>query len=166
MMLIPESLVHALQPWNDYYSHSKGAAIVVTSLHVGGTLLAGGLAIAADRGTFRAMRLPIEERPRHLRDLADVHRLVLGGLTIVVISGLLLFASDVETFAGSWVFWTKMALIVVLLVNGLVMTRTERVLAGDPASASHAWTRLHRIASVSVTLWFLVLFAGVALANL
>lgn len=165
-MLIPESLVHALQPWNDYYSHSKGAAIVVTSLHVGGMLLAGGLAIGADRGTFRAMRFPVEERPRHLRDLADVHRWVLGGLVVVVVSGLLLFASDLETFAGSWVFWTKMALIAVLLVNGFVMTRTEQVLAGNPAASSPAWTRLHRIAVTSVALWFLVAFAGVALANL
>jgi hypothetical protein len=165
MMLVHESLIYALQPWNDFYSHSKAAEIIVTCLHVGGLLLAGGLAIGADRGTFRAMRYPVAERPRHLRDLADIHRWVLGGLAVVLVSGLLLFAADVETFAGSWLFWTKMALVLVLLVNGFVMTRTERVLAGNPVEASPAWRRLHRVAIASVSLWFVIAFAGVALVT-
>jgi hypothetical protein len=165
LMLPPESLVHALQPWNDYYSHSKAAEIIVTCLHVGGLLLAGGLAIGADRGTFRAMHYPIAERPRHLRDLADVHKWVLAGLALVLVSGLLLLAADVETFAGSWLFWTKMALVLVLLVNGFVMTRTERVLAGQPGATSPAWGRLHRVAIASVSLWFVIAFAGVALVT-
>jgi uncharacterized protein DUF6644 len=162
-MLVPESLVRALQPWNDFYSHSKAAEIIVTCLHVGGLLLAGGLAIGADRGTFRAMRYPVAERPHHLRDLADVHKWVLGGLAIVFVSGLLLFTADVETFAGSWLFWAKMALVLVLLVNGFIMTRTERVLAGNPGDASPVWRRLHRVAVASVSLWFVIAFAGVAL---
>ena len=122
-MSLPESIVQFLQPWNDYYSHSKGAETVVQFLHIGGLLLAGGLAISADRGTLRAMREAIAERPGHLRDLATVHRWVITGLVVVVLSGLALVTADIETFFGSWLYWTKMGLVGLLLINGLMMTR-------------------------------------------
>ncbi|HEY6828963.1 MAG TPA: hypothetical protein VI259_19015, partial [Gemmatimonadaceae bacterium] len=97
-MNVPESLVNLLKPWNEFYSHSKTAATVVIFLHVGGLLLAGGLAIAADRTTLRALRTPVGERTQFLRELGAVHRWVLTGLTIVVISGVLLLTADIETF--------------------------------------------------------------------
>ena len=118
---LPDFVVHLLKPWNHFYSHSKMAETVVQSLHIGGVLMAGGLAIAADRGTLRALRAPAPDRAFPMRELAAVHRWVLTGLTMVVISGLGMLAADIETFFGSWIYWTKMALFVVLLVNGLVI---------------------------------------------
>jgi hypothetical protein len=165
MIAPPEGLVNLLRPWNDYYSHSKTAETVVTFLHVGGMLLAGGLAIAADRGTIRALRMAAGDRPHHMRELGAVHRWVLTGLTVVVLSGLALFASDVETFWGSGIFWVKMAFVIALLVNGVVMTRTENALANDASESAPQWRTLHRVALASLVLWFIIAAFGVALVN-
>src|SRR3954466_12127392 len=122
MIAPPQALVSMLQPWNEFYAHSKLAETIVVFLHIGGILLAGGLAVAADRGSLRAMKIAAGERHHYTRELASVHRWVLAGLTLVIISGLALLASDIETFFGSWIYWIKMALFVLLLINGLGMT--------------------------------------------
>ena len=154
-----------LKPWNDFYGHSKVAETVVVFLHTGALLLAGGFAIAADRATLRSLRLTADARVQPLKELAAVHRWVITGLTIIVISGLALLASDIETFFGSWIFWLKMALVAALLINGLVMTRTEASLAKDAGDASPHWRSLRRTAVTSLTLWFTVTLLGVALSN-
>ncbi len=164
-MTPPETLVQLLKPWNDFYSHSKTTETIVLFLHIGGLLLAGGLAIAADRGTLRAVRIAAGERAVHLRELAAVHRWVLTGLTVVVLSGVALLTSDIETFFPSWIYWTKMAFVVLLLINGFMMTRVERSLETDPSEASPHWRALHRVAVSSLFLWFIITAFGVALAN-
>ncbi len=164
-MLVPDALVHALKPWSDFYSHSKMAATVVTFCHVAGLLLAGGLAIAADRGSLRALRLAAGERSHYMRELGSVHRWVLTGLTVVVLSGIALLTADIETFFGSWIFWTKMALVALLLLNGLRMTRAEDAIRRDASAESPHWQSLHRAAVTSLGLWFVIAAFGVALAN-
>jgi len=165
-MSLPESIVNFFQPWNDYYSHSKGAETVVQFLHIGGLLLAGGLAITTDRGTVRAVRGVLTDRSQHLRELAAVHRWVITGLVVVLISGLAMLAADIETFFGSWIFWTKMVLVAALLVNGLMMMRAETALAKDAVPASPAWGALRRGAIASLALWFIITALGVAIVNL
>ena len=165
-MLVPEALVNLLKPWNDYYSHSKAAETVVQFLHIGGLVLAGGLAMSADRGTLRALRIAAADRTHYTRELGAVHRWVLTGLTIVVASGVALLASDIETFFGSWVFWTKMGLVALLLLNGLQMTRIEAALRRDASDASPHWPQLRRTAITSLVLWFVITAFGVTLVNL
>jgi hypothetical protein len=162
---IGAALARIFEPWAHLYAGSKAIATVVTFGHIASLLMAGGLAVATDRATLRALRLAAAERGRHLEELGGVHRLVVAGLTLSVVTGLLLFASDVETFVGSWVFWLKMALIAVLLGNGLAMTKAERSLRVDAAESSPSWERLRRTAVTSVTLWYVITLAGVALAN-
>jgi hypothetical protein len=164
-MTPPDALVHLFKPWADFYSHSKLTVTIVQFLHIGGLLLAGGLAIAADRGTLRALRLAAADRHGHLRELAAVHRAVLTGLTIVVTSGVALFTADIETFFGSWLYWTKMSLVAVLLINGYVMTRAEHALRQDARDDAPQWKTLHRVAVSSLTLWLVIAAFGVALAN-
>jgi uncharacterized membrane protein len=159
------ALTRMLEPWAHLYADSKIVAMLVTFGHVASLLMAGGLAVATDRATLRALRLAASERGRHLDELAGVHRLVVGGLALSVVTGVLLFASDVETFVGSWIFWAKMALVIVLLVNGYLMTRAERAVRGDSAGSSPSWAHLRRTALVSVGLWYVITLAGVALAN-
>jgi hypothetical protein len=128
-------------------------------------LLGGGLAIASDRATLRALLLPAPERASQLRELAAVHRWVLTGLSLIVASGIALAAADIETFWASKVYWTKMVLVVALLFNGFVMTRSEQRLAADAGDTSPAWRTLRRVAISSLVLWFAIAILGVALVN-
>src|ERR1051326_4185397 len=98
------ALARLFEPWAHLYADSKLIATIVTFGHIAALLMAGGLAVATDRATLRALRLAAAERGRHLEDLSGVHRLVVGGLTLSVVTGILLFASDVETFIGLAVF--------------------------------------------------------------
>jgi uncharacterized membrane protein len=165
-MTLPESFVHLLKPWAEFYSHSKAAATIVTYVHVAGLLLAGGLAIAADRGTLRALRTSDSaDRARTLKELGAVHRWVLTGLTLIVVSGVALLAADIETFFGSWIYWTKMGLVVLLLINGFMMTRIEQSLEKDSTPSAPHWASLHRVAVTSLALWFTIALFGMALVN-
>jgi hypothetical protein len=128
-------------------------------------LLAGGFAIAADRATIRSMGTAVATRSAQLKELGATHRWVITGLTFVVLSGVALLTSDIETFWGSWIYWLKMFLVVVLLLNGYQMTRLESALELDPSETSPKWGALHRTALISLVLWFATTFVGVALAN-
>ena len=163
---VPEGLIDLVRPWADLYSGSKAIATIVTFAHVGGLLLAGGLAIAADRVTLRIHGFDAIDGARHLADLARTHRAVIGGLVVIALSGVLMLTADLETFLVSPVFWTKMTLVAALLANGYRMTRIERRLRSDEAPrAPILWKSLRSTAIVSLALWFAVAFLGVTLVN-
>jgi hypothetical protein len=164
-MTPPVALVNLLKPWADFYGDSKAAETIITFLHIGGLLLAGGLAIAADRGTIRALRHEAAERGGHLAELNAVHRWVVPGLGVVLLSGVALLTADIEAFWGSWIYWVKMALVVALLTNGFLMNRAEQALASDPSETSPHWRGLRRMALTSLVLWFTTAALGVALVN-
>src|SRR5436189_5675155 len=123
------ALARLAEPWNSLYSDSKAVSSAVLFLHLVPLLLAGGAALTADRATIRAARGSAEDRTRQLGDLARVHAVVLGGLALSFASGVLLFLADVDEFLGSPVFWVKQSLVGLLLLNGFMMTRTEKALA-------------------------------------
>jgi len=161
----PEALVRLVEPWSSFYSDSSLAQTLVTFGHLAGLLIGGGSAIAADRNTFRALAWKDVGRAHHLAELHHLHRLVLGALTAVVITGLLLLTADLETYWGSWIYWVKMGLFLSLLVNGAMMQRAERALRADSSAGAPAWAQLRATAAVSIALWLLTTFAGVALLN-
>lgn len=163
-MTPPAALLEFVEPWSRLYADSAAVATGVVFFHVAALLFAGGQAITLDRGTLRAWH---DEalRARHLGDLAAAHPLVIGGLVVSVLTGLLLFTADLESYFGSPVFWTKMTLIATLLGNGYLMTRAEAMLRADSADTTAEWRRLRATAVVSLTLWFLIALAGVTLVN-
>lgn len=159
----PAALVQFLEPWSRLYSDSKVIATLVVFLHVAALVFAGGLAVTLDRATLRAARKP-DARARHLEDLASSHRVVLSGLTLSFTTGLLLFTADLEAYFTSWIFWTKMGLIVFLLTNGYGITRAESLLRAG-GSPEVGWAQLTRTAWASLVFWFAIALAGVALVN-
>jgi len=165
MIAPPGALVDLLKPWSDFYGHSKLAETIVLFVHVGALLLGGGIAVASDRATLRAISQPLDDRMRQRRELSTVHRWVIGSLVAIAASGLVLLAADLETFWDSPIYWTKMALVVALLVNGLLMTRAEATLDREDDAGTAGWRTLRRTALASLGLWFSITALGIALVN-
>ena len=167
-MPIIAALSHALAPWNSLYSDSKAVASVVTGVHLLGLLFGGGLAVAADRSTLRALGRATSERAAALGELHAVHRPVLIALAVLFASGMALAAADVETFLRSPVFYLKLVIVALLLVNGAVLERTERTLRRGAAGAdgeTRLWRRLKASACLSLFLWTCTVVAGTVLVN-
>lgn len=166
-----KTIATAVQPWSDFYSNSKAVSSVVMFFHLGGLLFAGGLAVTSDRATFRAWRGTEDDRSRLLVELGNAHAWVLGGLAVIFASGLLQALADVKTFGPSPIFWTKMSLVALLLINGALLQRTEQKLrAGTLLSQSappiqRLWARLRFAAGASMFLWTAIVLAGVVLVE-
>ncbi len=156
------ALAKVAEPWAKMYGDYKSVSAGVLFLHLVPLIIAAGAAFMADRDTLRVARAAADERSRQITELASIHRVVLFGLTLSFISGILMFLSDVETFVGSVFLWIKLAFVALLLVNGLIMTRTEKSLAADPQSDA-LWSRMRAIAIMSAALWLLTTLAGVVL---
>ena len=156
-------LTHVIDAWTSLYSNHALLRTTIAFIHVGGLMLGGGCAIAADLATIEAIREGPIGRTTQLHILKRTHALVVTGLVALVVSGVLLFAADADAFLHSRVFWFKMALMASLLLNGAAMLRGERnVQRGD----TRAWARLHTVAVSSLVLWFLTTLAGAALPNI
>lgn len=162
----PAALVQFVEPWSQLYGDSKLLPTLIVFVHVAALVFAGGLAVTMDRATLRAAHGPAEFRWRQLEELARAHRLVVTGLGLSVVSGVLLFTADLETYFVSWIYWTKMSLIALMLVNGFVMSKTESRIRLTPNAADDAgWNRLRTTAALSIALWFAIALAGVALVK-
>ena len=165
------SLADFLKPWQSLFSNSKVISDGTTFLHLAGVLFAGGFAIAADRAILRGRGASSGERARLLGEIKDIHPPVLIGLGVLFGSGLLLATSDVETFGKSPVFLIKMTLVALLLVNGIVLERTEKAFRNhspsdvDVVNEQLLCGKLRRTAVASITLWTSIVLAGTILVN-
>jgi uncharacterized membrane protein len=163
-MSIIDSAVQLTAPWAQLYRDSKLVSTGVLFGHLGGLLLGGGFAIAADRATLRMARgAGTVVRRIHLHELRAVHRPVVLGMSVTLVSGLLLLAANVEAFLPSPLFWLKMGLITVLLGNGVQLARTEASLRNHSEHPRRMWRRLRNGAKTSLFLWFGSLLLGTAL---
>lgn len=160
-----DGLEHLLRPWALLYSRNPTVQTAVTFLHLGGIFLGGGFAIATDRETFEAVRARVSGQMRHLAHLHNIHRPVLVGVVMAIGSGFLLLAADVQTFARSWVFWVKMTLLALLLMNGHWLSRTETTLRQTAPDSPVLWARLRLISFASMVLWLALILAGTILLN-
>jgi hypothetical protein len=162
-MTAPGALVRLVEPWSQLYSDSTILPILIVFAHVAALAFGGGLAITMDRATLRAARGAVDIRQRQLDELRAAHRVVIASLALSLATGVLLFTADVETYFGSWIYWTKMTLVAGLIANGFAMTRLEHRLRAESSDA--LWAQLGRTAIVSLILWFTIALAGVALVK-
>jgi hypothetical protein len=163
-----------VEPWQRLYGHFSLIPTLVLFLHLAALVAGGGLALASDRATLRLDLTDAAARDRHLAELRSVHRPIAIALGAAFASGLLLFLADVEAFATSSIFWIKLALVAMLLGNGVAVRRIERSLRGEPrrgpldSAASvreRLWRRRRMGAMASVAIWFVLVLAGTALSS-
>lgn len=160
-----ETLVELARPWAKFYSKSQVAQGIVLFSHIAGMLGGGGLAIATDRAIWKARTAASDARRALLSDVDCTHRPVITGLALVVISGMLMAAADIETFSQSPIYWSKMCLFVLLLANGYWLLTIERGIRRAPGTLDAAWAKLARSSRISFFLWFAVVLGGVLLKN-
>lgn len=158
-----ETIAQVAEPWARAYSNSTLLMTGVTFTHVAGFLIAGGLALSADRAVLRncGPAAPAFD-PAAFESL---HAPILLGLGVTILSGGLLFLSDVQTFATSPVFWSKMGFLALLMGNGAVLRRTARRVSSS-AEPGRVWQALRRSAQASSILWLVAVLTGVMLVNL
>ena len=166
------ALIQLFAPWQALYSDSKIASDTVTATHLLALLFGGGLAVAADRATLRSFSQNVDERIRSLQNIRTTHRPVLIALVVLFASGFALATADLKTFLGSWIFWVKLSLVALLLVNGFILERTETRLrrssepgADNSARNDRLWRKLRVTAVMSIALWSATLVAGTLLVN-
>jgi len=144
--------------WAHLYGHTPVSA-TVTYLHLVGILVGGGVAVAADRVSLR-LSPATPDWFQELARLASVHRWVEAGLALIFASGLLMMFAELDSFATSVVFWTKMGLVALLLGNGYIRMRAETALRQGLAAG---WGRFRRTSVASLVLWLAILLAGTLL---
>lgn len=167
MILSLQGIEHLLDPWKQVYSDSTVLSTSVTALHLLGMLFGGGLAIAADRTTLLLRGENADQREQHLVDLNQLHRPVLIAIALQFVTGIAMLASDLKTFVASPFLWIKLGFVALLLINGVILERTESSLrkAFDGQRDAKLWGRLRFNAITSLVLWSATLVAGITLTN-
>jgi hypothetical protein len=156
-------VANILETWASFYANQSGVRTIIGFLHVAGLLTGGGFALAADRMTLIARRQETSMRITQLQALKNTHRIVVVGLVVTFVSGLLLFGADTDTFLYSKIFWIKMTLMVLLMINGFMLMRAE---SSAERGEARGWARLTGTSVASIVLWFLTTLAGAALPNI
>lgn len=152
---------HVLDAWASAYANSSAIRTALGFAHVAGLIVGGGAAIVADRSVLGAVRRNARELSVHVDTIRRAHSLVLANLAVVMVSGLLLAASDVDTFLHAPLFWLKMGLVTLLMVNGACMRVAERA----ATAPRPRWKPLAITSGASLALWLLTTLAGAALPN-
>lgn len=149
--------------WAAFYSGSAVARTLVSFVHLAGLVGGGGAAISADRATLRATRRGLAVTRDQIDTIHHTHRIVILGLASVIVSGVLLFAGDVTTYAPSKLFWLKMAMVATLMINGAFLVRVGHGVQtpDERTRRTMRWT-----AGLSLALWFLTTLIGAGLPNI
>jgi hypothetical protein len=162
-MMMIAALRDLATTWGSSYANHAALRTIIAFGHVGGLVAAGGASMVADREILSASRRRGQGGSAALRTINKTHRAVLAGLAVVIASGALLFAADLDAYLVSRLFWIKMALVVALMINGAILMRAERRVSNNLCDS---WGTLQWTAIASLSLWFLTTLIGTALPNI
>ena len=125
---------------------------VIESFHLLALALIGGAVLVVDLRLFGfgLRRQPVAQLAR------DAQPWLVGGLVVMVASGILLFTSEAIKCYYSAAFWTKMTFLLPAMV--FTFTVRRKVATADETRVGPLWGKL--VALVSVTLWSVVGAAG------
>lgn len=158
-MALPEFLTSAATAWSAYYSDHQLVSVAIRYLHIAGTVVGGGQALAVDRDLLAQFRHASDTRQSTLARLRGSHRIVVPALALVALTGLLMTAADLDTFLDSNLYRFKIAFVILLGINGGLLLAAETALARREGDA--AWRRLALASGASMLLWLVTLFTGV-----
>ena len=148
----------ALAWWSAVYSDHQAVSVAVRFLHLAGLVVGGGTALVADRHLLATVSGDTLARSAALTMAGASHRIVVPALALMALTGLLMATADLETFLSSRLFWIKMTIVALLLLNGAVLVFTER--AAARSAGDRDWARLRAVSAASVVLWLSALLAG------
>jgi hypothetical protein len=160
-MAMIELIARLAQPWADLYGSSVPLEATVVFLHLAALVVAGGLALASDRAIVRAAGGGEAVRAHVLAEVAGAHALVMAGVGVLVATGMLMLLADVGALLPSWLFWLKMLVFLLLLVNGVRLRRVTEQARLDAAGAG--WRPVRAAALRSSSLWLVLLLIGTLL---
>jgi hypothetical protein len=130
-------------------SQSTWGYPIVGALHVLAIALFGGSVLVTH---LRALGFAFRRQDLPKLD-GDVRSLKMAGLVAVLVTGILLFASQPVRYYSSTSFRIKMVLLALIVVNALA---TRRARAARDSDAAHA--------GISLALWAAVVFAARGIA--
>src|ERR671912_923207 len=148
----------ALAWWSAVYSDHQAVSVAVRFLHLAGLVVGGGTALVADRHLLATVSGDTLARSAALTMAGASHRIVVPALALMALTGLLMATADLETFLSSRLFWIKMLIVGLLLLNGGGLVLAERAVARG--AGDRDWARLRMASAVSVVLWLSALLAG------
>lgn len=157
-MALPTLVKSAVDSWAAYYGNHRMVSVTVRALHLCGLALGGGTALVVDRRVLSVLRKGAAARDGVAAELGRSHRVVVPALALVVTTGLLMTASDTSTFLSSPLYWTKLSLVGLLLLNGTGLLAAERAVnRGRPSG----WSWLALVSGLSFALWLVIVYFGV-----
>ena len=125
---------------------------VIATIHLMGLAVIGGAVLLVD---LRLLGLGLRAQP--VAQLArDAERWLIGGLIVMVSTGLLLFMCFATKYYYLTFFWVKLAALILVTVFAFSVRR--RVAMADEAQVRPLWNRL--VAAVSLSLWTIVALGG------
>ena len=131
----------------------------VETLHILGLALLFGTAVAFDlRLLSMPSSLPVDGVARFLLPLARI------GFAVAVVSGLILFMMQARTFGVMPLFFIKMAIVAIAVMNTVIFHRGIYASVRGWSDASHTPRRARIAAAVSLVCWTLALVCGRFLA--
>ena len=124
----------------------------VESFHLLALALLGGTILIVDLRLcgFGLRRQPVSELAR------EVQPWMIGGLTVMLISGAILFSSEALKCYENGAFWFKMVFLFLALV--FTFTVRRKVTMSDETRVTPLWSKL--VAVTSLTLWSAVGLGG------